>query len=403
MGYASSPANPRGDQKKDSWDQASGSVPDHPIPADQHFLAAVIGPVLQGPDLHRGPNFQPPHFVAPSPVNSHCLPDGIIPPKEPTRQPGCTQPAIRVLFRTFEEAGTVESDCGSLAERGARGKLSSGWNAGGLVTTTRRPRLGRDELRALFIEAGRAIVREEGLGTGGEMLTLKRAREWVEADSGIHVTNASIIGRVWESQVEFATDVLVAIAADYSSTEIEDTLRAVAPILTDVDSSSEESRRSALRELCRVGSATQIEALRSSQEFFRWIAVWALTALGAESDNRRRIESALQQSYVLVTEHLDGIYQLILDLLGYRLRPGLTIRQFTISAEALIEGILLRERVNAGHFDGIKRPTGAGGEEQEWTLLGVTVDALAETFFELDPDWTAPLADSTPASNVPTA
>ncbi len=183
------------------------------------------------------------------------------------------------------------------------------------MTTTRRPRLGRDELRSLFIEAGRAIVREEGLGTGGEMLTLKRAREWVEADSGIHVTNASIIGRVWDSQVEFATDVLVAIAADYSSTEIEDTLRVVAPILSDVDSSS-EARRSALRELCRVGSATQIEALRRSQEFFRWIAVWALTGLGAASDNRRRIESALQQSYVLVTEHLDGIYQLILDLLG---------------------------------------------------------------------------------------
>jgi hypothetical protein len=255
-------------------------------------------------------------------------------------------------------------------------------------------------LRALFIDAGRAIVREDGLGTGGEMLTLKRAREWVEADAGIHVTNASIIGRVWESQAEFATDVLVTIAADYSSAEIEDTLRAVAPILTDVDGSSEESRRSALRELCRVGSAAQIEALRRSQDFSQWIAVWALAAVGATSENRRRIESALQRSYLSVTEHLDGIYQLILDLLGYRLRPGLTIRQFTISAEALTEGILLRERINAGHFEGIKRPTGTRGEEQEWTLLGVTVDALTEAFFELDPDWAPPGADSPDASSV---
>ncbi len=231
------------------------------------------------------------------------------------------------------------------------------------------------------------------------MLTLKRAHEWVEAEAGIHVTNASILGRVWDNQVEYTTEVLVTIAADYSSTEIEDTLKAVAPILADVDGSSEESRRSALRELCRVGSATQIEALRRSQEFSQWIAVWALTTLGTETEGRSRIESALRQSYLSVTEHLDGIYQMVLDLLGYRLRRGLSMRQFTISAEALTEGILLRERVNAEHFDGIKRRTGADDAEQEWTLLGVTVDALAEAFFELDPDWVSPIAHATPASS----
>ena len=195
------------------------------------------------------------------------------------------------------------------------------------MTARRRPRVGRDELRALFLQAGRAIVQEEGLGSGGEMLTLKRAREWVETNAGIHVTNASILGRVWDNQVDYATEVLVTIAAEYSSSEIEETLRAVAPILAGVDGSSEESRRSGLRELCRVGSATQMDALRRSQEFSRWIAVWALTTLGGESESRSRIESALQQSYLAVTEHLDSIYHLILDLLGYRLRSGLTMRQ----------------------------------------------------------------------------
>jgi hypothetical protein len=262
------------------------------------------------------------------------------------------------------------------------------------VTSTRRQKLGREELRALFIEAGRAIVREDGLGTGAEMLTLKRARERVEAQAGIRVTNASIIGRVWKSQADFATDVLVSIATGYSSTEIEDTLAAVAPILSSVDRSSAASRRSCLRELCRVGSAVQMEALRRSQEFSRWIAVWALTGLGPPSENRRRIESALEESYELVTEHLDEIYQLVLDLLGYRLRDGLTVRQFTIAAEALTEGLLLRERTNAHHFDGITRPTGPSGEMQEWTLLGVAVDALSEAFFELDPDWEPSAPDS---------
>jgi hypothetical protein len=263
----------------------------------------------------------------------------------------------------------------------------------------RRRSISREELRALFIEAGRAIVRDEGLGTGGEMLTLKRARERVEAEAGIHVTNASIIGRVWKSQAEFATDVLVSIAAGYSSTEIEDTLMAVAPILTEVDATSDESRRSALRELCRVGSAVQMDALRRSREFSRWIAVWALTEIGPASENRRRIESALEESYASVTEHLDEIYQLVLDLLGFRLRHDLSVRQFTIAAEALTEGLLLRERVNAGHFDGIMRPSGADGEQEEWTLLGLAVDGLAEAFFELDPDW-VPSTNSSVGSGV---
>ena len=65
----------------------------------------------------------------------------------------------------------------------------------------------------------------------------------------------------------------------------------------------------------------------------------------------------------------------------------------------MTEGLLLREQVNAEHFDGIKRQTSISGEEQEWTLLGVTVDALTEVFFELDPDWVPPIGDVAPASS----
>ena len=190
------------------------------------------------------------------------------------------------------------------------------------------------------------------------------------------------------------------IAADYSSSEIEETLAAVAPILAGVDGSSEESRKSALPRVVPCRERHPDGGPPPFAGVSRWIAVWALTALGAESESRNRIESALQQSYLSVTEHLDSIYQLVLDLLGYRLRHGLTMRQFTISAEALTEGLLLREQVNAEHFDGIKRPTSIGGEEQEWTLLGVTVDGLAEAFFELDPDWVPPIGVAAASSRM---
>ena len=39
---------------------------------------------------------------------------------------------------------------------------------------------------------------------------------------------------------------------------------------------------------------------------------------------------------------------------------------------------------------GIMRPTGPSGEQQEWTLFGLAIEALAEKFFEPDPAWTPP-------------
>jgi len=265
---------------------------------------------------------------------------------------------------------------------------------------TRRPRLSRDEVRALFIDTGWAILREKGLGAGGEALTFKRVRERVEADTGIHMTNASLIGRVWENQFDYQTDVLATIAADDITSEIEDTLKDLAPILASMDASSETSRRSTMREVCRLSAAANTNALRQSTDWLLWIGIWAMTALGTPPERRRRIESALEQAYQAVTERMEGIYKAGMDFVGYRVRPGLTVRQFTIAVAALAEGCVLRDRVDAVHMNGIMRPTGPDGEEQEWTLFGLALEALAHEFFELDPDWVPAAVDAASVSQV---
>ena len=264
--------------------------------------------------------------------------------------------------------------------------------------TAGRPRLGRDQLRDLFIQAGWAILREEGLGAGGEALTFKRVRERVEADSGIRVTNASLIGRIWENQFAYQTDVLAAVAGHHGTREVEDTLEAVTPVLASMDGGSEESRRFTMREVCRVSTAANTAALRHSADLMLWFGIWAMSAVGSAPERRRRIEMALEQSYEAVTEHMESIYQAGLDFVGYRVRPGLTLRQFTVAAAAMADGCVLRDRVDTAHMNGIMRPTGSSGEQQEWTLFGLTLDALAGQFFELDPDWRPTADDSTPLS-----
>jgi len=257
--------------------------------------------------------------------------------------------------------------------------------------TNRRPRVSREDTRFMFIEAGRSILREEGLAVGGEALTLKRVSQRVEADFGIRYTNASIIGRIWDSQSEYQTDVLAMVAADDSNSEVEESLDRMASFMANMDTSSDAARRWSIRELCRQVSAVHLDTLRSSTDWSLWIGIWAITAVGSAPERRQRIDEALRQSYLDVTEQMVAIYSSLLDLLGYRPRLGLTVRQFAIASAALTEGCVLRDRVDSEQMHGIIRATGRDGGDQEWTLFGLALYALAEQFFELDPDWPTPV------------
>jgi hypothetical protein len=250
--------------------------------------------------------------------------------------------------------------------------------------THRRPRLRREDTRSMFIEAGRSILRQEGLAVGGEALKLKRVSDQVESDFGIWCTNASITGRLWDTQSEYQADVLVTIAADDSNSEVAASLDRMTSFIANMDTSSHAARPWSLRELCRKVSVVHLDTLRNSTDWSFWIGIWAITAVGSAPERRQRIDEALRQSYLDVTDQMEAIYS---SLLGYRLRLGLTIRQFAIASAALTEGCVPRDRVDSEQMDGILRPTGRNSVEREWTLFGLELYALAEQFFELDPDW----------------
>ena len=251
----------------------------------------------------------------------------------------------------------------------------------------RRPQLRREETRALFIEAGRAILKENGLGAGGDVLTLKRARDRVESDFGVRFVNASLIGRIWKDQFDYQTEVLATIAADDSTSEIEDSLDKVTSMLANLDVRSESSRRWSLQEMCRVVSAVHLDTLRGSTDWALWIGILATTAIASVPSRQERIDAALRKSYEDVTTQMEAIYSSLLEFIGYRVRRGLTVRQFAIAAAALTEGCVLRDRVDPVEMDGIVRPTGRSGEDQEWTLFGLALHGLAEQFFEINRVW----------------
>jgi hypothetical protein len=258
-----------------------------------------------------------------------------------------------------------------------------------MVTTKRRPRRSREDLRSLLLEAAQAILREEGLGVGTDALTFKRVFDRVEKETGLRLTNASVIRRIWDSQADYHTDVLMDIAADDGREEIDQTIEALGPLLGTLDLSTPDKRLAATRELCRIGGAANIQALRESNNWSLWIGVWALATAGEDTDQKRRIQSALLDGYESVNEMYEETYLALTDLLGLRIREPLTMRQFTVAVGALAEGCTLRNRVDVD-MEQIVLPTGPDGQGQEWTLFGLGLDALAGRFFELDPGWAGP-------------
>ena len=155
-----------------------------------------------------------------------------------------------------------------------------------------------------------------------------------------------------------------------------------------------------LREVCRVGGSANTFMLLESPNWSMWIAVWAMATANnvgsQQTEYRRRIRAALLKGYMEFTTLWEGAYSGLADLLGMRVKTPLTFRQLSVAVGALAEGCSLRQHVDP-NLGVILRPTGPNGEDREWTLFAIGLEALILQFLEPDPDWPPP----TPAPSPP--
>ena len=259
----------------------------------------------------------------------------------------------------------------------------------------RQPKQSRDELRALMLEMGRLIVIEDGIGFGIETLSFKRVFERIDAETGVKLSNASIIRRVWDNQADYQADVLATIAGQDALGEFDETIRALAPLLDSLDLSTPEARSRSLREVCRVGGSANSFMLLESPNWSMWIAVWAMATAdnvaSQQTKYQQRIRAALLEGYEGFTTLWEGGYAALAALMGMRVQAPLTLRQLSVAVGALAEGCSLRQHVDP-HLGMILRPTGPNGEDQEWTLFAIGLEGLLMHFLEPDPNWSPPSA-----------
>jgi hypothetical protein len=264
----------------------------------------------------------------------------------------------------------------------------------GRVTPPPQRRRTREELGELVLGAGVDLALEEGLGTGADHLTFKRVFERLEDRTGIRVTNASVIGRIWPSIEDYRREVLTGLSASDGGELLESIMGEVADLFASFDRRTPEARLASLAEAARVGANLSLGILAGSTMWRIRIGVWALAMTGSESGQLGPVRQAVAAAYAGTTAATAASNWSIARYLGFRPKPPGRIEEFSLAADALGEGYSLRLATGVDDLEPMWLPTGPDGELREWSLYALAVHALLLEFLELDPDWSPDDADA---------
>lgn len=158
----------------------------------------------------------------------------------------------------------------------------------------------------------------------------------------------------------------------------------------NLESDDIERRTHAVRSLIRVGAEASYEAVAASTE--RSILTAAYGSLRSTGASDWRL-AALRIGESQLADLFGQLYKTLSAMVGYELRPEFTIEQFATAAAGCVEGIAMRHGVSEV-LDGVTRPSGLGGVDEDWSLYGVAFEGMFAVFFRtVDPS--DPFADLT--------
>jgi hypothetical protein len=234
-----------------------------------------------------------------------------------------------------------------------------------------------------------AILAEEGLRTGAD-LTFKRVFARVEADTGVRLTNASVIRRVWVDQADFQSEIMARVVAGTNEVgQLGAAAELLGPLVETFDLTTDEARLAAMVEVARLAGQVAIDSRVGTRNWELWVGVWVVTVTNPGNKSDKRLRQALAEGLEETGAAWDELIRAVMRHIGVRVREGLTLRQFTESTAAMAAGFSLRQ-ASRDDPQVYERPTGPGGELQEWTLLGIGLEALSRQYLEVDPDWEPP-------------
>ena len=249
-------------------------------------------------------------------------------------------------------------------------------------------RRSREELRAVLLEAGTSLLWKRGLIGGAEHVTFTEVFALARSSWGSPINPASVYKRIWATQADFQTDVLLAAAATYPDGEATSTRVAAQTVLDSADLRTARSRTAALSEICRVAGEAYIRALEASRPWQIWVGIWALTVSTPSTEDDEIVGPAIQNGREKATLALQEFLEAVLPGVGYRVAPPFSYQQLALAIGALAEGLALSDRFAPKRVLRIDRPaldaphSLTDNATTSWTLFGVAMEGLMKQFCE---------------------
>ena len=245
----------------------------------------------------------------------------------------------------------------------------------------RPPKFSADDLRDRLLIAARRALRDRGPGLGLDNVTLDAAI----IDAGVPRGSAY---RLWQQdgvppqQVfrrELALDILRS-TNDRQRLAVDVTKESLDLLIGELQG-DDETRLWAFCQVIRVVANTGFGQLTESRE---WPIYNALrTAILGQTPPVAPALDAIRRGERQLIDSLTAVVTDVAGRCGLRVRDPFTMEDFVEAALMMTEGSGTR-LTSSERAEPFLRPTGIDGEMQEWTLLGVGVEALARSFFEVD-------------------
>ncbi|CAL4860900.1 hypothetical protein [Microbacterium sp. MM2322] len=234
-----------------------------------------------------------------------------------------------------------------------------------------------EQTRALLLRAGMQLLLERGVSAGVQHIRLQD----VLRRTGL-TTGAAY--RLWNDQADYHRDLAVAMVRMRVAGPA-DTIRARVDELIEAGASGEDIIRGAALAHVQAAELTAEDPtdLLDAQSFR------VALALRTTADTWPELtEASLERHKESITAFTE-LYQHVIDAYGMRMREGLTIDDFAEAMAALAEGFAIQAMERIPHAT--YRLSGADGTPSgDWTLLGLTVRALVDSFMvpreDADPD-----------------
>jgi AcrR family transcriptional regulator len=223
------------------------------------------------------------------------------------------------------------------------------------VPKAKRRRLDPVEGRRALLDAGRQLAYDH---PAGEPLANIRITEVADV-AGVTI---GAFYHYWESQDDYRLDLLRHLLEPDRFDTWSGTATAIEPLI---------DQGAALTEVVRQASQSGFEALCDSPDQRVTMALWAQDA----AESLRLMRSMYHQ----VNDAWAALYVGVLAHYGREPRPPFDGDSIALVLTALTDGMLVRHGLEPDRLEGGLRPTGAGSESGDWSLISCVVLALLPT------------------------